>query len=140
MDTFFAGTLKGVDKVYIQTALDCFSRYVWARLYTSKMPVTAVQILNHHVLPFFEEQGVKIRTILSDNEREYCGRPDKHPYELFLQLEDIEHRTHEGREAPFERLHRAVPPHPPGRTSPHQGEYELVRDRRGDAEGSGRVS
>lgn len=73
--------------------LDCFSRYVWARLYTSKMPVTAVQILNNHVLPFFEEQGVKIRTILSDNGREYCGRPDKHPYELFLQLEDIEHRT-----------------------------------------------
>ena len=44
-------------------------------------------------LPFFEEQRVKIRTILSDNGRECCGRPDKHPYELFLQLEDIEHRT-----------------------------------------------
>jgi len=93
VDTFFAGTRKGVGKVYIQTVLDCFSRHVWARLYTSKMPVTAVQILNNHVLPFFEEQGVKIRTILSDNGREYCGRPDKHPYELFLQLEDIKHRT-----------------------------------------------
>ena len=67
--------------------------HAWARLYTSKMPVTAVQILNNHVLPFFEEQGVKIQTILSDNGREYCGRPGKHPYELFLQLEDIEHRT-----------------------------------------------
>ncbi len=77
VDTFFAGTLKGVGKVYIQTVLDCFSRHVWARLYTSKMPVTAVQILNNHVLPFFEEQGVKIQTILSDNGREYCGRPDK---------------------------------------------------------------
>ena len=55
VDTFFAGTLKGVGKVYIQTVLDCFSRHVWARLYTSKMPVTAVQILNNHVLPFFEE-------------------------------------------------------------------------------------
>ncbi len=39
-NTFFAGTLKAVGKVYIQTVLDCFSRYVWARLYTSKMPVT----------------------------------------------------------------------------------------------------
>ena len=28
VDTFFAGTLKGVGKVYIQTVLDCFSRYV----------------------------------------------------------------------------------------------------------------
>ena len=93
VDTFFAGTLKGVGKVYIQTVLDCFSRYVWARLYTSKMPVTAVQILNNHALPFFEEHGVRVQTILSDNGREYCGRPDKHPYELLLQLEEIEHRT-----------------------------------------------
>jgi len=25
--------------------------------------------------------------------RGFCGRPDKHPYEIFLQLEEIEHRT-----------------------------------------------
>ena len=51
VDTFFAGTLKGVGKVYIQTVLDCFSRFVWARLYTSTMPVTAVQILNNTRCP-----------------------------------------------------------------------------------------
>ncbi len=93
VDTFFAGTLKGVGKVYVQTVLDCSSRHVWARLHTSKMPVTAVQILTNHVLPSFEERGVRIRVIVSDNGREYRGRPDRHPYELFLQLEDIEHRT-----------------------------------------------
>lgn len=92
VDTFFAGTLKGVGRVYIQTVLDCFSRYVWARLYTSKMPVTAVQILNNHVLLFFEEHRVKVETILSDNGREFCGREDQHPDELFLQLDEIEHR------------------------------------------------
>ena len=31
--------------------------------------------------------------MLSNNGREFCGRPDRHPYELLLQLEDIEHRT-----------------------------------------------
>ncbi len=112
VDTFFAGTLKGVGKVYIQTVLDCFSRYVWARLYTSKMPVTAVQILNNHVLPFFEEHGVKVETVLSDNGREYCGREDRHPYELFLQLEEIEHRkTKVGRPQSngfIERFHRTL--------------------------------
>ncbi len=51
------------------------------------------RLLNNHALPFFEEHAVKVQTILSDNGREYCGRPDKHPYELFLQLEEIEHRT-----------------------------------------------
>ena len=112
VDTFFAGTLKGVGKVYIQTVLDCFSRYVWARLYTSKMPVTAVQILNNHVLPFFEEHEVKVETVLSDNGREYCGREDRHPYELFLQLEEIEHRrTKVGRPQSngfIERFHRTL--------------------------------
>jgi hypothetical protein len=30
--------------------------------------------------------------VLSDNGREFCGREYRHPYELFLQLEDIEHK------------------------------------------------
>jgi transposase InsO family protein len=93
VDTFFVGTLKGVGKVYMQGVLDCFSRYAWGRLYTSKLPLTAVQVMHNDVLPFFEEHGVRIRTVLSDNGREFCGRPDQHPYELFLQLEEIEHRT-----------------------------------------------
>jgi transposase InsO family protein len=39
--------LKGVGKVYLQTAIDCCSRYAWARLYPSKMPVTAVHLMNN---------------------------------------------------------------------------------------------
>jgi len=31
--------------------------------------------------------------VLTDNGRELCGRPEEHPYELLLALEDIEHRT-----------------------------------------------
>lgn len=81
-----------VGKVYLQTVIDFHSRLAFGRLYTSKMPVTAVHVLNTDVLPFFEQEGV-LETILSDNGREFCGRPDQHPYELFLQLEGIEHRT-----------------------------------------------
>jgi transposase InsO family protein len=112
VDTFFVGTLKGVGKVYFQGVLDCFSRYVWGRLYTSKLPLTAVQVMNNDVLPFFDEHGVGIKTVLSDNGREYCGRPDRHPYELFLQLEDIEHRTTKVRRPQsngfIERFHRTL--------------------------------
>jgi len=93
VDTFFVGVLKGVGKIYLQTAIDCHSRYAWARLYPSKLPVTAVHVMNNDVIPTFEAKGTKIDTVLSDNGREFCGRPDRHPYELFLQLEDIEHRT-----------------------------------------------
>lgn len=112
VDTFFVGTLKGVGKVYLQSVLDCHSRYAWGRLYTSKFPVTAVHVLNEDVLPFFEKHSAKIDTILSDNGREYCGKPDSHPYELFLQLEEIEHRTTRVRRPQsngfIERFHRTV--------------------------------
>jgi transposase InsO family protein len=107
VDTFFVGTLKGVGKVWMQTAIDCHSRHAWARRSTgkrftgsfsdpshpSKLPVTAVHILNGDVIPSFEAHGAKIEVVLSDNGREFCGRPDRHPYELFLQLEEIAHRT-----------------------------------------------
>jgi len=112
VDTFHVGYLKGVGRIYAQTSIDCHSRVAFARLYTSKMPMTAVHLLNNDILPFFEDQEVPICTILSDNGREFCGRPDKHPYELFLQLEDIEHRTTQvGRPQSngfLERFHRTL--------------------------------
>lgn len=112
VDTFMVGTLKGVGRVYLQSVIDCYSRYAFGRLYTSKLPVTAVQTLNNDVLPFFESHDARITTILSDNGREFCGRKDRHPYELFLQLEQIEHRTTKVRRPQsngfVERLHRTL--------------------------------
>ena len=82
------------------------------QLYTSKVPVTAVQTLNNFVLPFFEEHNAKVKTLLTDNGREYCGREDQHPFELFLQLEEIEHRTTKVRRPQsngfVERMHRTL--------------------------------
>lgn len=112
IDTFMVGYLKGVGRVYMQTVLDCYSRYAWGRLYTSKIPVTAVHVMNNDVLPFFEKHETKIETVLSDNGREYCGRADQHPFELFLQLEDIDHRTTPVRRPQsngfVERFHRTI--------------------------------
>jgi len=92
VDTFFVGALKGVGKVYLQTAIDCHSRHAWARLYPNKLPLTAVQLMNNDVLPTFDAHDARIDAVLSDNGREFCGREDQHPYELFLQLEGIEHK------------------------------------------------
>jgi len=112
VDTFLVGTLKGVGKVYMQSAIDCHSRHAWARLYTSKLPITAVHLMDSEVLPAFEAAGARIETVLSDNGREFCGRPDRHPYELFLQLEEIEHRTTKVKRPQsngiVERLHRTL--------------------------------
>ena len=43
----------------------------------SKLPLTAVQVMNHDLLRFFEEHRVRVKTVLSDNGREVCGRPGR---------------------------------------------------------------
>ena len=58
VDMSYVGTLKGVGRIYLQSVIDCHSRYAWGRLYTSKLPVTAVHVLNEDVLPFCEKHGV----------------------------------------------------------------------------------
>jgi transposase InsO family protein len=43
------------------------------------------------VLPFFEPHGIPLTRVLTDRGTEYCGQADRHPYELYLALEDIDH-------------------------------------------------
>jgi transposase InsO family protein len=90
-DTFYVGYLKGVGRIYQQTVVDTYASGAFAKLYTSKVPVTAADILNDRVLPFFEEENIPILRILTDRGTEFCGSPDKHPYQLYLQLNDIDH-------------------------------------------------
>ena len=92
-DTFYWGTLKGVGKVYVQVVVDTFCSLAFAKVYTSKMPVTAADTLYERVLPFYEALDVPVQAVLTDNGREFCGKPDNHPYELLLAMEGIEHRT-----------------------------------------------
>jgi transposase InsO family protein len=90
-DTFYVGYLKGVGRIYQQTVIDTYSSVTFAKVYAAKVPVTAADLLNDRVLPFFEQQGVPVLRVLTDRGTEFCGAPDKHPYELFLQLNEIEH-------------------------------------------------
>ena len=90
-DTFYVGYIKGVGRIYQQTVMDTYSSSASAKLYTAKVPVTAADVLNGRVLPFFEEQNVPILRILTDRGTEFCGRLDKHPYEIYLQYNEIEH-------------------------------------------------
>ena len=90
-DTFYVGTLKGVGRVYQQTFVDTYSKVAFAKLYTTKTPITAADILNDRVLPFFEEQSLPMLRILTDRGTEYCGKAEHHDYQLYLALNDIEH-------------------------------------------------
>ena len=91
-DTFMVGTIKGVGRIYLQAVIDTYGSFAFGKLYTSKLPETAADVLYDRVLPFYESQGLTVENILTDNGREYCGRPMIHPYQIFLELNDIEHR------------------------------------------------
>jgi transposase InsO family protein len=111
-DTFYVGTLKGVGRVYQQTFVDTYSKVAHCKLYTTKTPITAADLLNNRVLPFMEEHGVGLLGMLTDRGTEYCGKVEQHDYELYLAINDIEH-TKTKAQSPqtngiCERFHRTI--------------------------------
>lgn len=111
-DTYYVGYIKGVGRIYQQTAIDTYSAVAFAKLYTAKVPVTAADILNDKVLPFFESHMIPVMRVLTDRGTEFCGSPEKHLYELFLQMNDIEHTMTKAKSPQTngicERLHQTV--------------------------------
>jgi transposase InsO family protein len=90
-DTFYVGNMKGVGRIYQQTFIDTYTKVVFAKLYDRKTPITAADLLNDRVLPFFDGKEVKLSRVLTDRGTEYCGNPEHHEYELYLAVEDIDH-------------------------------------------------
>jgi transposase InsO family protein len=84
-----SGNMKGVGRIYQQTFIATYSKVAFAKLYDRKTPITAADLLNDRVVPFFDEKEVKLSRALTD--REYCGNPEHHEYELYLAVEDIDH-------------------------------------------------
>lgn len=90
-DTYYVGYIKGVGKIYQQTGIDTYSNVGFAKLYTDKTAIAAADFLNDKVLPYFDEESMKLLRVLTDRGSEYGGTLEKHPYQLFLHLNDIEH-------------------------------------------------
>jgi transposase InsO family protein len=109
-DTFYVGTLKGVGRIYQQTFT--YTKVAFAKLYDRKTPLVAADLLNDRVVPFFDEHAVPLNRILTDRGTEYCGTPERHEYELYLAVENIDH-TRTRAKSPqtngiVERFHRTV--------------------------------
>lgn len=111
-DTYYVGTIKGVGRIYQQTVIDTYSRVAFAKLYTSKHAITSADILNDRVIPFFDQHEIPILRMLTDRGTEFNGRPENHEYELYLQLENIDHSKtkvrHPQSNGICERLHRTM--------------------------------
>jgi len=111
-DTYFVGTMKGVGRIYQQTFIDTYSRVAMAKLYLEKTAITAADMLNDRVIPFFHEQGLDLLRILTDRGTEYCGKIENHSYQLYLAMEDIDHSktkaNHPQTNGICERFHRTM--------------------------------
>jgi len=90
-DTFYVGALKGVGRIYQQTFIDTYSKVAFAKVYTQKNALTAADLLNDKVIPFFDEHNVPILRILTDRGTEYCGKIEHHEFQLYLAVESIDH-------------------------------------------------
>lgn len=90
-DTYLVGIIKGIGRIYQQTFIDTYSRVTKAKLYTEKTAITAADMLNDKVLPWFESQGVSLLRVLTDRGTEYCGKVENHAYQLYLAVENIDH-------------------------------------------------
>jgi transposase InsO family protein len=111
-DTFYVGTLKGVGRIYQQTFIDTYAKVAFAKLYDRKTPITAADLLNDRVLPFYEEHSIALLRVLTDRGTEYCGNPEHHEYELYLAVENIDHSRTKARSPQTngicERFHKTV--------------------------------
>ena len=90
-DTFYVGTLKGVGRIYQQTFVDPYAKVGFAKLYDVKTAITAADLLNDRVLSFHEEHGIPLSRVLTDRGSAYCGNPERHEYELYRAIENIDH-------------------------------------------------
>ncbi len=68
------GTIKGVGRIYQQTFVDTYSKVAFAKLYKTKTPITAADLLNDKVLPFFMEHEMGIIRMLTDRGRNIAAR------------------------------------------------------------------
>lgn len=111
-DTYYVGNIKGVGRIYQQTFVDTYCKVAAAKVYPTKDAITAADLLNDRVLPLYEEQEVHLQRILTDRGTEYCGKIENHPYQLYLDLEDIDHTRTKARSPQTngicERFHKTI--------------------------------
>ena len=111
-DTFYVGNVKGIGRIYQQTFVDTYSKVAMCKLYTTKKPIAAADLLNDRVIPYFEQSGIFLLRILTDRGTEYCGKPEQHDYQLLLAIYDIEHTKTKARHPQTngicERFHKTI--------------------------------
>jgi len=90
-DMDIIGTLSSIGRIYAHGVVDSYGSFAFEFLHTNKIPETAVSVVHNDVLPQYKYWKIEVEAILTDKGRESCGR-EGHAYELYWELNDIEHR------------------------------------------------
>ncbi len=98
------GDVPGTGCIYVETVVDRDSGIAFAKVYSAKNAMNAVDILASRVVPFFERQGVAIKEIHTRKTSEYCGLLPVHPFETFLATAHIQHLPMEQPGQPYSYL------------------------------------
>ena len=85
---FNVGDVKGIGKVLLRTVIDTYSNYAFAFLQTRELQENAVAVLRDFVLPQFEEWGLKVSAIITDDS---CGCIHR-SFQAYLACKGIEMR------------------------------------------------
>lgn len=98
--------------MYQQTYVDTYSKVAHCKLYTTKTPITAADMLNDRVLPFYASEDLPVLRVLTDRGTEYCGKVEQHAYQLYLASNEIEHTGTKARHPQTngisERFHKTI--------------------------------
>jgi len=83
-----------------------------AKLYDRKTPLVAADPLKDRVIAFFDDHAIALQRVPTERGTQYCGAPERHEYELYLAVENVDHSRTEVKSAQtngiVERLHRTV--------------------------------
>ena len=92
-DTFYVGTIKDLGRIYQQAGIDVYASFGFAKIYTDKRAVRAINFLKAKVLPIYRAFNIPLDRILTDNGKEYTTHwtNSTHEYEKFLKQNRIRH-------------------------------------------------
>jgi transposase InsO family protein len=111
-DTYYVGTIKGIGRIYAQTFIDTYCKVAFMKLYDRKTAIVAADLLNDRVIPFYEQNDLRLLRVLTDRGTEYCGAREHHEYQLYLTIEDIDHTRTKAKSPQTngicERFHKTV--------------------------------
>ncbi len=90
-DTLQVDRFPKLGSLFLHMAVDSYSSYTFARFYTNKSPELTSHFLQEAVLPWFSDQDITIKKILTDRGAEFYQSSTANTYQALLQDQEIEH-------------------------------------------------